>query len=75
VRVFNQRGATVLPVKVTGRVIPGAVSILEGAWYTPDETGTDQAGCGNVLTLDRSSPSGSQTYNTCLVEVEPVAPA
>jgi anaerobic dimethyl sulfoxide reductase subunit A len=75
VRVFNQRGATVLPVKVTGRVVPGAVSILEGAWYAPDETGTDQAGCGNVLTLDIPSPAGSQTYNTCLVEVEPVAPA
>jgi anaerobic dimethyl sulfoxide reductase subunit A len=73
VRVFNQRGATVLPVKVTGSVVLGAVSILEGAWYTPDESGTDQAGCVNILTLDRSAPSGSQTYNTCLVEVEPIS--
>jgi len=74
VRVFNLRGATVLPVKVTGRVVLGVVSILEGAWYAPDEKGGDQAGCVNVLTVDRPSPAGSQTYNTCLVEVEPVAP-
>ena len=41
VRVFNERGATVLPVKVTDRIAPGAVSIKEGAWFTPDETGVD----------------------------------
>ena len=41
VRVFNDRGATVLPAKVTDRIAPGVVSIKEGAWFTPDADGTD----------------------------------
>ena len=72
VRVFNDRGASILPVKVTDRIARGVVSIKEGAWYTPNETGVDEGGCPNVLTLDRPSPSGATTYNTCLVEVVPV---
>jgi anaerobic dimethyl sulfoxide reductase subunit A len=71
VRVFNGRGATVLPVRVTDRIAPGVVSIKEGAWFTPDADGVDRRGCANVLTDDRSAPCGATTYNTCLVEVEP----
>jgi len=71
VRVFNGRGATILPVRVTDRIAPGVVSIKEGAWFTPDAGGVDQRGCANVLTADRSAPCGATTYNTCLVEVEP----
>jgi anaerobic dimethyl sulfoxide reductase subunit A len=71
VRVVNERGATVLPVRVTDRIAPGVVSIKEGAWFTPDERGVDQRGCANVLTDDRSAPCGATTYNTCFVEVEP----
>ena len=71
VRVFNDRGATVLPAKVTDRIAPGVVSIREGAWFTPDARGDDRKGCANVLTDDRSAPCGATTYNTCLVQVEP----
>jgi anaerobic dimethyl sulfoxide reductase subunit A len=71
VRVFNGRGATVLPVRITDRIAPGVVSIKEGAWFTPDAAGVDQRGCANVLTDDRSAPCGATTYNTCLVEVGP----
>ena len=71
VRVFNDRGATVLPAKVTDRIAPGVVSIREGAWFTPDERGDDRKGCANALTDDRSAPCGATTYNTCLVQVEP----
>ena len=58
VRVFNDRGATVLPARVTDRIAPGVVSIKEGAWFTPDADGTDTDGCANVLTDDRSAPCG-----------------
>jgi anaerobic dimethyl sulfoxide reductase subunit A len=71
VRVFNGRGATVLAARVTDRIAPGVVSIKEGAWFTPDARGDDVRGCANVLTEDRSAPSGATTYNTCLVQVEP----
>lgn len=71
VRVFNDRGATVLPAKVTSRIAPGVVSIKEGAWFTPDASGTDTHGCANVLSDDRSAPCGATTYNTNQVEVAP----
>jgi anaerobic dimethyl sulfoxide reductase subunit A len=70
VRVFNDRGSTLLPVKVTKRIAPGVVSIKEGAWFTPDGNGTDTKGCANVLADDRAAPCGATTYNTNLVEVE-----
>jgi anaerobic dimethyl sulfoxide reductase subunit A len=72
VRVFNDRGATTLPARVTDRIARGVASIKEGAWFTPDGDGTDVRGCANVLTEDRSAPSGATTYNSTLVEIEPL---
>ena len=71
VRVFNARGATVLPARVTDRIAPGVVCIKEGAWFTPDAGGRDTRGCANVLTADRAAPSGASTYNSCRVDVAP----
>ena len=72
VRVFNDRGATILPARVTDRIAPGVVSIKDGAWFTPDADGADTHGCCNVLTADRSAPSGASTYNSNSVEIVPV---
>jgi anaerobic dimethyl sulfoxide reductase subunit A len=72
VRVFNDRGTVVLPARVTDRMAQGAVSIKEGAWFTPDGEGTDTRGCANVLTDDRSAPCGATTYNTNQVDVAPL---
>jgi len=69
VRVFNDRGATLLPARVTSRIAPGVVSIKEGAWFTPDAAGHDTSGCANVLVEDRASPAGASPFNTCAVEV------
>jgi anaerobic dimethyl sulfoxide reductase subunit A len=71
VRVFNERGTTELPAKVTDRIAPGVVSIKEGAWFIPDHTGVDTQGCANVLTEDRPAPCGATTYNSNWVQVEP----
>jgi anaerobic dimethyl sulfoxide reductase subunit A len=70
VRVFNARGSTVLPARVTDRIAPGVVAIKEGAWFTPDADGHDTRGCANVLTEDAASPCGATTYNTTRVEIE-----
>ena len=72
VRVFNARGATVLPANVTSKIARGVISINEGAWFTPDADGIDQGGCANVLSEDRSAPCGATTYNTNQVQVERV---
>jgi anaerobic dimethyl sulfoxide reductase subunit A len=69
VRISNGQGATVLPAFVTDRIASGVVSIKEGAWFTPDATGTDTKGCANALAMDRSAPCGATTYNTNYVQV------
>jgi len=73
VRVFNARGATRLPARITDRIAPGVVSIKEGAWFTPDASGADTRGCANVLTADRTSPAGAAPFNSCFVDVAPIA--
>ena len=70
VRVFNDRGEMVIPVRVTERIMPGVVDVPHGAWYDPDKEGVDRGGCANVLTKDAYSPGGAITYNTCLVQVQ-----
>jgi anaerobic dimethyl sulfoxide reductase subunit A len=71
VRVFNDRGATILPVRVTERIAPGVVTIKEGVWFTPDASGQDTRGCANVLIADRASPAGASPFNSCSVEIAP----
>jgi anaerobic dimethyl sulfoxide reductase subunit A len=70
VKVFNERGDVLIPAKVTERIMPGVVSIGEGAWYAPDSAGTDTGGCCNLLTRDEYSPGGGWPTNTSLVQVE-----
>jgi anaerobic dimethyl sulfoxide reductase subunit A len=70
VRIFNDRGQSILPAKVTETILPGVVFMGEGAWYSPDEKGIDRGGCPNVLTKDEYSPAGAFCCNTCLVQVE-----
>ncbi|MGE5672891.1 MAG: DMSO/selenate family reductase complex A subunit [Mycobacterium leprae] len=74
-RVHNDRGALLIPVKVTPRMMPGVVAIPQGAWYTPDETGTCQRGAINVLTTQRPTPlARANPQHTNLVEVERARP-
>ena len=73
VRVFNDRGAVELPAKVTPRIIPGVVSIPQGAWYKPemrDGRRVDAGGNINTLTSLRPSPlAKGNPQHTNLVEV------
>lgn len=70
VKVYNDRGKTILTASVTERMMPGVVDIPEGAWYSPGEDGIDRGGCPNVLLSDVPSPGGAFCTNTALVEVE-----
>lgn len=70
VRVFNDRGVTVLPAHVTERIMPGVVDIPQGAWFDIDKDGVERAGNCNVLMRDEHSPAGSYPTNTALVQIE-----
>lgn len=70
VRVFNDRGETIIPAQITERIMPGVVDLPEGGKYDPDENGIDRGGCPNVLTSDKPSPGGALCSNTALVQVE-----
>ncbi len=72
VRVFNVRGEVRIPVSVTERIMPGVVSLPQGAWYKPDEDGIDHGGSANVLTSSLASPAGAFASHTALVQVEKI---
>lgn len=49
--VHNDRGQVKLPAYVTHRIMPGVVSVPQGAWYKPDKPGgLDVGGSVNTLT-------------------------
>jgi anaerobic dimethyl sulfoxide reductase subunit A len=73
VRVFNEIGQTEVRAKVTPRIIPGVLSLPQGAWYMPDKNGLDRNGCINTLTSQRPSPlAKGNPQHTNLVEVEKI---
>ena len=70
VKVFNDMGATLVRAKVTPRIMPGVLSLPQGAWYKPDKEGIDQGGCINTLTSQRPSPiAKGNPQHTNLVQV------
>jgi anaerobic dimethyl sulfoxide reductase subunit A len=71
VRVFNDRGEMRIPCRVTRRIMPGVVTIPQGAWWTPSDTGIDRRGSMNVLTSERWTPLAfGNAQHTVMVEVQ-----
>ncbi len=70
--VFNDRGKILIKAWLTERIIPGVISISEGAWYAPDDNGIDRGGCVNTLTKDAYSAGGASALKTCLVQISKV---
>jgi anaerobic dimethyl sulfoxide reductase subunit A len=70
VRVFNERGTTVVRCAVTRRILPGVVNLPQGTWWTPDENGIDRRGSVNVLTSERWTPFAfGAAVQTVMVQV------
>ncbi len=71
VRVFNGRGELRVACRITRRILPGVVSLPQGAWWTPDEDGVDRRGSVNVLTSERWTPLAfGSAQHTAMVQVE-----
>ena len=70
VKIFNDRGTVVIPAKVTPRIMPGVLTLPQGAWFAPGNNGVDTGGCVNVLTSQRPSPlAKGNPQHTNLVQV------
>lgn len=72
VTVFNDRGRLKLPAHVTKRIMPGVISVPQGAWYTPDSAGgVDSGGSVNVLSSHHPTPyAKGNGQHSSLVQVE-----
>lgn len=78
--VTTERGRSQLSAKVTPRIMPGVVSIPQGAWYDPESRSADtlgskdvldKGGCISVLTSMRPTPisKGNGVHsNLCKIE-------
>jgi anaerobic dimethyl sulfoxide reductase subunit A len=76
VRIFNPFGETRVPAKVTPRIMPGVLSLPQGAWHHAGADGVDHNGCINVLTNQRPSPvAKGNPQHTNLVQVEKIGEA
>lgn len=70
VDVFNDRGRTRIPARVTDRIVKGVVALSQGGWFTPNDEGIDVRGSINMLTHTTPTPlAKSNPQHTNLVEV------
>lgn len=79
VRIRNARGATRASAELSDSILPGTVSLFEGAWYDPatdpagfgDAVSEDLGGSANLLTgTEGSPPSTACVMHGIPVEVE-----
>ncbi|HDZ5026506.1 TPA: biotin sulfoxide reductase, partial [Campylobacter jejuni] len=81
VEVYNERGSLLAGAFVTDKIMPGVVSIQEGAWYDPEDINDSKPRCNaghvNVLTSSRPTSTMAQatSVNTCLVAIRKVKDA
>ncbi|MGC8780176.1 MAG: molybdopterin-containing oxidoreductase family protein, partial [Anaerolineae bacterium] len=70
-RVFNDRGVVCVPVRLSEAIMPGVVSLPEGAWAVLDARGVDMAGSANMLTAtDGTAPGAACIMHGIGVEVQ-----
>lgn len=66
--VFNDRGRIRVRAYVTPRIMPGVISVPQGAWYR-DEGGVDVGGAANTLTSWHPTPiAKGNAQHTVLVQ-------
>ena len=70
VYVTSPQGRMRITARVTGDIMPGVVSLIQGAWPAFDAEGTDTAGAANVLTsTEPTLPSRCTRTHSVLVQV------
>ena len=71
VELYNERGAVVVGARVSEKIMPGVVSLYEGAWPQLDSKGRCNNGLVNFLTSSRRASGLTQatTANTCIASM------
>jgi anaerobic dimethyl sulfoxide reductase, A subunit, DmsA/YnfE family len=70
IEVFNDRGRIQAQAFVTPRIMPGVISVPQGAWVRFNESGVDEGGAVNMLTSLHPTPlSKGNGQHTNLVQV------
>jgi anaerobic selenocysteine-containing dehydrogenase len=69
VRVWNDRGSVILPLRITDAVAPGVVASEKGAWLATSPTGQTISALASAD--DRADLAQGACYNDTGVEVEP----
>jgi anaerobic dimethyl sulfoxide reductase subunit A len=72
VKVTSSVGATILPARVTERIIPGTVNIDQGIEFEFDADGVDTKGCANAVCPDVHTSTDITPYNSTRVQVEKI---
>jgi anaerobic dimethyl sulfoxide reductase subunit A len=70
VKVTSAVGATMLPARVTERIVPGTVNIDQGIEFQLNADGVDTAGCANAVCPDVHTSIDVTPYNSTWVQVE-----
>lgn len=69
--ISSRWGKVLRPAFVTERVMPGVITLGEGAWVEMDEaSGIDKAGATNTLCGPHLTGQGEEPWNTCNVQAE-----
>jgi anaerobic dimethyl sulfoxide reductase subunit A len=70
VKVTSAVGSTILPARVTERIIPGTINIDQGIEFELDSDGVDLKGCSNAVCPDGRTSTDITPYNSTRVRIE-----
>ena len=71
VLISSRHGKVLRRVHITERMMPGVVTLGQGAWVEMDEkSGIDKAGCTNILNGGIYTDQGNLGFNSCNAQVE-----
>ena len=71
IKVSSRHGSVIRPAVITQTLMPGVVTLGEGAWVEMDrQAGVDKAGCTGILNGHIATGQGHTGYNSCNVKLE-----
>ena len=72
IELSNERGTVIAGARLSDNIMPGVVSVYEGAWLSFDSKGRCNSGSINTITSSRKASGLSQatTANTCLATLK-----